>query len=521
MKTYLVSPGGAPVRNYESVKRLLREAAAGSTSAGDLLEHVGEALRRVLCFDHIVYMEPGIYSSRVYKLWPPYKGVDTLNYPLNREQDIIILNSYHDTLVRICGKDDYSTITISVLRKYMKEAGRDDFSLLFLRKVVAERFIGLIGFVCFKKNAYGEQEVATLFELLDAFLYLWSKKGSHAKDISLPPHDSEFFSLINLPGMQKVLKLLYKVSREDIPVLLLGETGTGKEGVANMIYRGSGRSQRPFIKINCGGIPLSLVESKLFGYQKGAFTGAVKDTPGCFELADTGVLLLDELGELPLSAQAHLLRVLQEKVIERVGSSIEIPVNVRVIAATNRNLADMVERREFRSDLLFRLSIFPIYIPALRERPEDIPVLLNFFILQQARKQGFVDPPKLSPSEMHRLCSYAWPGNIREMQNAVIRAMLIWDGAKENKFTIEVGRSLFAGMFSTAPGMGEKTGRPLLPVDSMRMEDMERAHIRRVLAMTGGRVTGRGGAAELLDMNPSTLRARMRKLGVKRVDASE
>lgn len=516
MRTYLVPPPGE-TRDYDGVKKLLRRAAVGSASTGELLEKVGEALRDVLEFDHIVYMEPGTYTTRVYKLWPCYNGLDTLNYPITQEQDIIILNSYHDTLVRICGKDDYGTITISVLRKYMKEACRDDFSLLFLRKVVAERFIGLFGFISFRKNAYGEREVSVLFELLDAFLYLWKKMSPNAQDTSLPPHDADFFSLINLPGMQNVLKLLYKVSREDIPVLLLGETGTGKEGVANMIYRGSGRSHRPFIKINCGGIPLSLVESKLFGYQKGAFTGAVRDTPGCFELADTGVLLLDELGELPLSAQAHLLRVLQEKVIERVGSSIEIPVNVRVIAATNRNLADMVERRQFRSDLLYRLSIFPIYIPALRERPEDIPVLLNFFILQQARKQGFVVPPKLSPSEMRRLCAYAWPGNIREMQNAVIRAMLIWDGMKENEFTIEVGRKLFAGMFSASPEKSQSGAQDVTRERGLRMEDVERAHIRRVLQMTGGRVTGRGGAAEILDMNPSTLRARMRKLGVTRM----
>ena len=515
MKTYLVPPSGTS-RDYAHVKRQMRNAAVESSNTDELIEKMGKALQDVIPFDHFIYMEPGIYSTRLYKLWPSYKGINILNYPITREQDIIILNSYHDTLVRICGKDDYGTITISVLRKYMREASTNDFSLLFLRKVVAERFIGLIGFISFKKDAYGDKEVSVLFELLDALLYVWKKNGSHAQDISIPPHDSDFFSLINLPGMQNVLKLLYKVSREDIPVLLLGETGTGKEGVANMIYKGSGRSQRPFIKINCGGIPLSLVESKLFGYQKGAFTGALRDTPGCFELADTGVLLLDELGELPLSAQAHLLRVLQEKVIERVGSSLEIPVNVRVIAATNRNLAEMVEKKEFRADLLYRLSIFPIYIPALRERREDIPVLLNFFILQQSRKQGFGMPPKLSPSEMRRLCEYPWPGNIREMQNAVVRAMLIWDGSKEHEFTIDVGRNLFAGMFSSASSKTLPRDVETTSVDSLRMEDMEKAHIRRVLDMTEGRITGKGGAAELLDMNPSTLRARMRKLGVTR-----
>jgi transcriptional regulator with GAF, ATPase, and Fis domain len=222
-----------------------------------------------------------------------------------------------------------------------------------------------------------------------------------------------------------------------------------------------------------------------------------------------------------MGAQADLLRVLQERVLERVGSSEEIPVNVRIIAATNRNLAEMAEKRRFRSDLLYRLSVFPIYIPALRERPEDIPVLLNFFVLQQAKRRGFVIPPRIQPSEMRRLCGYGWPGNIREMQNAVIRAMLLWNGAKESAFTIDVGRRLFAGMFTAAqaqaaPQQAEQAdGIPSIS-GSLRLEDAEREHIRRVLDMTGGRVTGKGGAAELMDINPSTLRARMKKLGVAR-----
>lgn len=514
-----------PRRGCAALGKLLREKAALCADAPALLAEMGKEFRKILPFDHIIYMEPGDSSSRVYHLWPAYKGNTRLNWPQLRESDAVILNSYHDTLLRICAHGDYVTTTISVLQKYMKEAYSDDFSLLFIRKVIQERFIGLIGFISFRKDAYGEKDAATVFALLESFIFMWEKfcRGVQESDSHVPGHDADFFSLINLPGMQKVLKLINRVSREDIPVLLLGETGTGKEGVANLIYRGSGRALRPFIKINCGGIPLSLLESKLFGYQKGAFTGAVRDTPGCFELADTGSLLLDELGELPLSAQAHLLRVLQEKVIERVGSSLEIPVNVRIIAATNRNLAEMVQRGEFRRDLLYRLSIFPVYIPALRERPEDIPVLLNFFILQQSRKQGFATPPALARSELRRLCAYPWPGNIREMQNAVIRAMLIWDGARESGFSIEVGTNLFAGMFPPLPAsFPEETGMraPQLPYpDSLRMEDMERKHILRVLDMAGQQIAGQGGAAEMLDVNPSTLRARMKKLGIRRQPA--
>lgn len=525
MKTFLVSPGGPPHRGCAELRKLLRERTSSCSDISALLAETGEKLRRVLPFDHILYMEPGGGASRVYHVWPPYKGNTRLSWPQIKEADAVILNSYHDTLVRICARGDYATATISVLQKYMREACSDDFSLLFIRKVIQERFIGLIGFISFRKGAYDEKDAATVFALLESFVFMWEKfcRGVQDSDSHIPGHDEDFFSLINLPGMQKVLKLINRVSREDVPVLLLGETGTGKEGVANLIYRGSGRALRPFIKINCGGIPLSLLESKLFGYQKGAFTGALRDTPGCFELADTGSLLLDELGELPLSAQAHLLRVLQEKVIERVGSSLEIPVNVRIIAATNRNLAEMVQRGEFRRDLLYRLSVFPVYIPALRERPEDIPVLLNFFILQQSRKQGFAAPPALARSELRRLCAYSWPGNIREMQNAVIRAMLIWDGARESGFSIEAGANLFAGMFPPLPAsVPEETGTsaPELPYPgSLRMEDVERKHILRVLDMAEQQIAGQGGAAEMLGLNPGTLRARMKKLGIRRQPA--
>lgn len=520
MKTYLVSPDAAPHPQCGKVKRLLREAAAHGSSQEVFLERLFSALSQVLEFNHVLWVEPSSYTSRIYKIWPPYKKNILLYWQQSREADAVLLASYHETMVRICGKDDYGAVTVSVLKKYMREASTDEFSLLFVRAVIQKRFIGVIGLVAFRKDAFGESDVATCFELSESFRYVWNRMAPSNCEAEIPPHDADFFSLNYLPGMQNLMRMLSRVSREEIPILLLGETGTGKEGIANMIYRGSGRYRRPFIKINCGGIPFSLMESKLFGYQKGAFTGADKDTPGCFELADTGTLLLDELGELPMAAQAHLLRVLQERVIERVGSSIEIPVNVRIIAATNRNLVDLVRRKRFRQDLLYRLSIFPIYIPALRERPEDIPVLLNFFILQQARRVGFVAAPKLAPSEMRRLCAYPWPGNIREMQNAVTRAMLIWNGTRESSFTIEVGRDLFAGMFSAPPVREEhvvlsaETGQAC---SSLRMEDVEKAHIRRVLRMAGGRITGRGGAAELLDMNPSTLRARMRKLGISRM----
>ncbi len=521
MQTFLSSPQSVPNSRCANVRQEI--CMASSLPTEQFLEAAGTAIRRLFSFDYMIYLDAVSSASRRYIVWPPYNGTRDMFYTATREQDAIVINSYNDTLVRICGREDVDSIAVSVLKKYMREANDSDFSLMFLRKVIRGSFIGQFGFISFHKDAYGEGDAAALFEMLDAFQLYWDGLPVKARPCADEKKDLGYLSLINLPGMQGVLKQVYSVCREDFPVLLLGETGTGKEGVSRLIYQGSGRNGRAYLKINCGGIPLSLIESKLFGYVKGAFTGAVKDTPGCFELAHEGVLLLDEIGELPLGAQVDLLRVLQERVIERVGSSTEIPVNVRIIAATNRNLADMAEKKRFRSDLLYRLSVFPIYIPALRERPEDIPVLLNFFILQQSRRRGYIAPPRLLPSEIRRLCVYPWPGNIREMQNAVIRAMLLWDGRKESSFSIEVGKKLFEGMFAKknsveGPAAETSCAKADQPANSgsLRLEDAERAHIRRVLDMTDGRVTGKGGAAELMDINPSTLRARMKKLGIAR-----
>lgn len=515
MKVFLVPPLQGNKAETKQASVQLAKLAEDCDSPLEFLQRCAPVFKSVFQFDHIMMMEPGIFKSRDYAIYPAYKGRNHFSYAFNSVQDLIVLNSYHDILVRICSKDDYGTTTITALHQFMSESHRENFSIIFLRVVVQERFIVLLGLVSFKKDAYDERDATALFECTQALKIFCEKLSPKEENVSIPPHDSEFISIINLPGMQKVVQTLYPVIKEDIPVLLLGETGTGKEGIANLIYHSSGRNGRPFIKINCGGIPFSLVESKLFGYQKGAFTGADKDTPGCFELADTGVLMLDELGELPLAVQTHLLRVLQEGTIERVGSSLEIPVNVRLIAATNKNIMAMAEEKKFRRDLLYRLSVFPIYIPALRERPEDIPVLLNFFILQQSRKHGYAEPPKILPTEMRKLSSYPWPGNIREMLNAVTRAMLLWNG-KKGTFSIEVGKNLFEGMFASPDQEKKNYSSEEDKIDLLRLEDVEKAHIIKVLKMTGGRVTGKGGAAELMDINSSTLRARMRKLGILR-----
>ena len=284
------------------------------------------------------------------------------------------------------------------------------------------------------------------------------------------------------------------------PVLLLGETGTGKEIIATAIHNLSPRKNAPFIKVNCGAIPETLMDSELFGHEKGAFTGALSQKRGRFERANGGTIFLDEIGELTFGVQVRLLRVLQEKEIERVGGTEPIHVDIRVIAATHRNLETMLAEGEFREDLYFRLKVFPIVIPPLRDRLADIPILVQYFMQRKAREMGLIQIPTLAPKAIDRLMNYQWPGNVRELQNAVERALIL---SKGNPF-----------IFDDLGGISKKiTEKPDLPdEDSLALDHVISRHIMRVLEMTGGRVSGGNGAAKLLQLNPSTFRQKMRKL---------
>jgi formate hydrogenlyase transcriptional activator len=299
------------------------------------------------------------------------------------------------------------------------------------------------------------------------------------------------------PALHAMLRGIKQVAATDSTVLLLGETGTGKELVARAIHQLSSRKDRPLIKVNCGAISAGLVESELFGHERGAFTGAMQRRIGRFELADKGTLFLDEVGELPPETQTRLLRVLQEQEFERVGSSQPIRVDVRLIAATNRDLGAEVEAGRFRSDLFYRLNVFPARVPPLRERQDDIPLLVNHFIAQNRRKLGKPLDGVTSDSTA-RLAGYGWPGNIRELQNVIERACVLATGP-----VIEIRESLGA-----ASG-GERSSGPL-----PTMAEAERAHIKRALEASGGTVHGPRGAAKLLGVNPNTLRSRMEKLGL-------
>ena len=310
-------------------------------------------------------------------------------------------------------------------------------------------------------------------------------------------------------GLKGVMDMVNQVAGLNSSVLLLGETGVGKEVIANAIHRLSPRSKGPLVKVNCGAIPESLIDSELFGHEKGAFTGALAKKRGRFERADGGTIFLDEAAELPPAAQIRLLRVIQAKEIERVGGSEPIPVDVRIISATHRDLMTMVQNGRFREDLWFRLNVFPITIPPLRERKADIPALVFYFINQKARALNLNYTPAPAPGALERLQQHPWPGNVRELENAVEREM-IHSYAKGPDHPLSFSDLLLppSSRRSAAPRGQAENGRVL------SMDEVARNHITTVLGLTNGKIQGPGGAADLLGLHPSTLRSRMRKLGV-------
>jgi transcriptional regulator with GAF, ATPase, and Fis domain len=287
------------------------------------------------------------------------------------------------------------------------------------------------------------------------------------------------------------------VAPTDATILLLGETGTGKEVLADAIHGLSQYGHRPMVKVNCAALPASLIEAELFGREKGAYTGALARQMGRFELADGSTIFLDEIGELPLELQIKLLRVLQDRRFERVGSTRTIQVKVRVIAATNRDLARAVAEGSFREDLYYRLNVFPVAVPPLRKRPEDIPLLAWEFVRELGESMG-KPIEHIAEGSMAALCAYPWPGNVRELRNAIERAMILARGS-----TLHIA-------LDPSP-----TRAPTLESDGS-LEAIERNHVRRVLEQTAWRIRGPGGAADRLAVKPTTLESLMKRLGLRR-----
>jgi transcriptional regulator with GAF, ATPase, and Fis domain len=297
-------------------------------------------------------------------------------------------------------------------------------------------------------------------------------------------------------ALAKVLHGIEQVAAADSPVLILGETGTGKDLAARAIHERSRRRNRPLVPVNCAALPDALIESELFGYERGAFTGAVARTLGRFEAAHGGSILLDEIGEMPLGAQAKLLRVLEGGTFERLGSSKTVQVDVRVIAATNRDLEKEVREGRFRADLYYRLNVFPVTLPPLRERPEDVPLLVWHFI--NAKQGGLGRSIKRVPDRLMKAFeTYAWPGNVRELENVVERALIVTTGS-----TLAIDAPFLEAAREETAGTS--------------LDDVQRAHIQDVLRQCGWKVAGRGNAAERLGLKRGTLQFRMKKLGIER-----
>ena len=402
------------------------------------------------------------------------------------------------------------------LQYMLQYHGRPDTSALIRLLEVEGKKLGALVLLAEGRDRFSEEH-GRLFSLLnEPFSIALSNTLKHQETLRLKEllaDDNRYLhrELLHLSGdeivgadfgLKGVMAMVRQVASLNSPVLLLGETGVGKDVIANAIHYSSPQKDGPFIKVNCGAIPETLLDSELFGHEKGAFTGAISQRRGRFERANGGTIFLDEIAELPPQAQVRMLRVLQYKEIERVGGSNPISVDIRLIAATNRNLEEMVKAKQFREDLWFRLNVFPILIPSLSERKEDIPALVHHFIKRKSRELRLPAPPSLAHGVIDRLMAYHWPGNVRELENVIERALILSKGQP----------------LAFDDLAGGKPDRSLIHVEAqeapLKLDQVTSQHIRRVLEMTKGKVHGKGGAAEALGINPSTLRNRMNQLGI-------
>jgi transcriptional regulator with GAF, ATPase, and Fis domain len=403
-----------------------------------------------------------------------------------------------------------------VTRNLLEALGEPSSSAMSLPLVIENQIVGALALIAEGDDRFEAHHIRRYATLKEPFFVAMSNTLEHEEVVRLKELLADDYRYLQREllriagdeivgadfGLREVMHKVRHVAPTESPVLLMGETGVGKDVIANAIHLASPRRDGPFIPVNCGAIPDSLLDSELFGHEKGAFTGALSQKRGRFERADKGTILLDEIGEMPLEAQVRLLRVLQHREIERVGGTDRIPVDIRIIAATNKDLPAMVQERRFREDLWFRLNVFPITIPPLRDRASDLPALVNHFIQRKTKELKIADTPQLAPGAIDDLMGYDWPGNVRELENVLERAMILHHRGEPLTFD---GLGMSRGQQATAAGSGE---------NELQLDAVIAGHIRHVLGMTGGKIHGLGGAGELLGMNPNTLRAKMRKLGI-------
>ena len=414
--------------------------------------------------------------------------------------------------MRIINRPEQSVAMQPYTQMFGHEISCISMPLIHNKKAIGVAVLGLEG-----KDRYREEHMRLFGLLHDPFVLALSNNIRHremirlknlieeekqglAEELHYSAADTIIGGSLGLAGVMENARL---VAEQGSPVLLTGETGVGKEIIANFIHRKAARKDGPFIKVNCGAIPDTLMDSELFGHEKGAFTGADTRKKGRFERAHRGTIFLDEIAELPLAAQVRLLRVLQHKIIERVGGSEAIPVDIRIIAATHRDLEELVAQGKFREDLWFRLNVFPIRVPPLRSRRSDIPALVDYFIERKSVDLKLHTRPSLSADAMERLTTYDWPGNVRELENVIERELIL-----------SRGEPLTFQNINPRPPGDELPDMAVSTNDVLGLDEFFAGHVKKVLALCNGKINGPGGAAELMKIKPNTLRNRMKKLGI-------
>lgn len=504
------------LRRSEAQRRMLLEinnAVITKLSRDELWTAIADAVRRIVPFDRLALAQYDAQDDRlrIVTYGGPYQRDDYT--PIGRELKLddspagLAFTSQHYVLRRDL---EAERMTSSEERAY----SHGFRSICALPLLIRGHSIGAITMGSLNRAQYSEDDAEFLMEVANQIALAIHNMSAHedaqalrarfeAQAVYLQEEIKSEHNFEEIIGqsdpVRRLLKQVEQVAPTEATVLIRGETGTGKELLARAVHDRSRRKSRPLVKVNCGAIPAGLVESELFGHEKGAFTGATQRRIGRFELADGGTIFLDEVTELPVDTQVKLLRVLQEGDFERVGSSQTIKVNVRVIAATNRNLQEAVKSGLFRADLFYRLNVFPLEVPALRERPEDIPLLVNFFLSKFAKSLG-KEVRGVSQKSMENLSRYSWPGNIRELQNVIERAVVLAKGP-----VMQIDESMLREEEAASDSSFIET-----------LENNERNHIMRALNETRWVIHGKKGAAEILGINPSTLRSRMEKLKIKK-----
>jgi formate hydrogenlyase transcriptional activator len=492
----------------------------------DLLRAISHDVRRVMQYDYAGLTLPDSdMQLRLYAMdFPEGKGFlqEELVYSVEGSPSGTAFRTMKPLTLQspFTGWDNYPIVQIAI-REGLK-------SFCFLPLISRNRAIGVLALGRLRNDAFSEADMSFLAQVANqialavenalAYREIRELKEQLSKEkLYLEDEirtEMNFAQIIgNSAPLRRVLKEVGIVAPTDSTVLIYGETGTGKELIARAIHDLSPRGSKPFVKLNCAAIPTGLLESELFGHEKGAFTGAIAQRIGRFEVADGGTIFLDEIGEIPLELQTKLLRVLQEREFERLGSSRTLRTGARLIAATNRDLEAMVAEQKFRPDLFFRLNVFPVHVPALRERQADIPLLVRHFTQQFSRRMNKV-METIPSATMDALTRYHWPGNIRELQNVIERAVIISTGPA---LSVDVADLKFS---KAGPGVETPTSpKPANGALHSVLAETERQQILKALKQSHWVVAGRNGAAALLGMNRSTLQVRIRKLGISRDSA--